>query len=385
MSIFLYQIGMDRITATPTSFAGLQVNMPRTFKVDAVQSGQSPKVFFNGFTQFPEPLELELTGTFICSNCDSVSDQFSRLLSMAGKPYVDVIGYLPNDCCCVGNSCGVCGNCSGDKPVTWLTTTGTITFVDRNYEISSGTPYPGSVMEVSFKMILDAYWQPMNPYIWYPQYDAALPYDSFHREVALSKAILPPQIPANGNLVFYKRIYEDPNLLLNSDVFEGMFSPENAYGKNFFKPQNGKFKYRVRPSRSRWSAPPSSIYVARFKFDVNKATASPVIRVTVESEISPFNTDTFVSSANGSGPIATVRNDIVFGDSLYGPVYAIPREPYSEEDYNSQTLTFINAMTSKWSYPTSYPGELLGVDNIITIEVFNSDIEIAFLHTFRSL
>lgn len=387
MSIFLYQIGMDRITVNPTSFAGLQINLPRSFKTSVTQGVGSPKVLFNGFTQFPEPMELEVTGTFLCSRCESVADQYGKLLSMSGKPYVDVIGYLPNDCCGVGESCDVCGNCQGDKAVTWMTTTGTITSVDRHYTISGDSEYPGNMMEVSFKMTLDTYWYPMNPYVWYPHYDLSTPYDSFRREKILTKSILPTKVDNRSRFSFFKRIYESPHALLTPEIFPLIYRAEDGYGKSFFKLPDGKFRYRVRPARTRWAAAPTSIYVFKFPVDVPINTFVP--KITVESEIAPYYTQTFVSTGNIIATDDIVLDSplqfyVVIADGVYGPVYAAPIPPFTAENYPYQTEERIGELTGTWDYSTNYPGELVGVDNFVTIEA-HPDVEVAFLHIFRGL
>lgn len=389
MSIFLYQIGMDRITATPTSFVGLQVNLPRSFKVDVSQSARSSEISFSNIMQMPEQQEVELTGTFMCSGCESVSDQFNRLLSMSGRPHVDFIGYLPNDCCCTSESCGKCGNCSGDKPVTWLTTTGVITSIERAYTVDRESPYPGSMMEVNFKMILDTYWYPLNPYIWYAQNDGSIPYDSFHKEDELTKSILPIAVLPGSNFSFYKRTYSYQYELLNPTIFPSIYSFEDGVGKDYFTLPDGKWRYRVRPPRTRWAAPPASIYMFRPVQPNSNQIAN--IKITVESEIAPFRTLSFVSNNYPSESSVNANSDsfhVVISEGIYGPVYAIPKDPSTLSSFtNDLTVhTMLKFLADSWVYPNDYPGQLLGIDNYVTIETDNPEsIEVAYLHTFRTL
>lgn len=394
MSIFLYQIGMDRITATPTSFAGLQVDLPRTFKTSVSQSGRVPHTIFNGITQFPEPMEISLTGTFMCSGCESVSDQFNRLLSMGGKPYIDVIGYLPNDCCCTSESCGKCGNCSGNKPVTWLTTVGVIESVDRGYAIEGDTPYPGSMMEVSFKITLDTYWYPMNPYTWYPQYGAE-PYDSFHQDQTLVKSILPTQVLGNSTFSFWKRNYADPFALYNPELWSEMYKFDDATGRVRVLSDGSPIIYRVRSPRTRWAAPPVSLYCFE-NFD-NDGVGGVEPQISVQSELRPFYTETFLAATtNMDATLNQVKNDplidgyhneliqLIVTDGLYRPSFF----RYG----NSAILTVANQFSAlagfpiipNWEYETSNPGELLGLDNIISITA-PVGVKVSYLHTFRGL
>lgn len=384
---------MDRITARPTSFEGLKVEMPRSFKVNVSQGFGNPKAVFGGFGQYPEPLELSLTGTFMCSDCESVSDQFNRLLSMAGKPHIDVIGYLPNDCCCTGSSCGKCGDCQGDRPVTWLTTTGTIESVERGYEVSGDTQYPGSMMSVSFKMILDAYWYPMNSYVWYPQYGAE-PYDSFRQDADLVKGILPTHVDERSRFYFWKRNYVNENLLYDPLNWSEMYRYDDAvYSPGFIPNVSAEFRYRVRVPRTRWAASPTSLYAFR-----NLPTDGE-IRITVNSEIAPFQTQSFESTIDivslfteafvigidTSEFYPTQYDSLIVDDGLYHPGFVFKDSLKSFMQIpNDDWTDSLRTLVPLWTYDTRAPGELLGVDNYVTIET-PPEVEIAYLHTFRGL
>lgn len=395
MSIFLFQIGMDRITAKPTSFAGLAVDLPRSFKVNVSQAGRVPNTIFSGTTQFPEPMEISVTGTFLCSGCESVSDQFNRLLSMAGKPNIDVIGYLPNDCCCTGSSCGQCGNCSGDKPVTWLTTTGIIQSVERGYDLSdANSQYPGSMMEVSFKMILDTYWYPLNPYTWYPQYNIEQ-YDSFRQDPELIKSIMPTKVEADSSFSFWKRTYEKPYALYNPNLWDEMYKYDDAVSRINLISDGSPITYRVRSPRTRWAAPPTSLYCFE-NFPYTGIEFAPSI--SVKTEMRPFYTETFLSAIRDAGDFDDVLDDattallinntltsvlkLIVTDGLHRPSFIL---------YNDEPVLFRRGnfqperpVLADWSYPTNNPGELLGLDNIVTITA-PIGTKISYLHVFKGL
>ncbi len=395
MSIFLFQIGMDRITAKPTSFAGLSIDLPRAFKVNVSQAGRVPNTIFSGTTQFPEPMEVSVTGTFLCSGCESVSDQFNRLLSMAGKPNIDIIGYLPNDCCCTGESCGKCGNCSGEKPVTWITTTGIIESVDRGYEISdANSQYPGSMMEVSFKMILDTYWYPLNPYLWYPQYNIEQ-YDSFRQDPELVKSIMPVKVETDSSFSFWKRTYAKPYALYNPALWDEMFKFDDAVSRTQIISDGSAITYRVRPPRTRWAAPPTSLYCFE-NFPHTGVLSAPTI--SVQTEMRPFYAETFLSA---------IRDTAVFDDTLDDAVSAIPLGTTDHDKlkvivsdglhrpsfilYDDEPVLFRNGLFQPerpvlpdWSYQTNNPGELLGLDNIVTINAPSGTV-VSYLHVFRGL
>lgn len=378
MSIFLYQIGMDRITAQPTNFAGLQINLPRKFKISVAQGFGNSKASFNNYRQFPELQDVDVTGTFLCANCESVSDQFNRLLSMSGKPHIDIIGYLPNDCCCVGESCGECGNCQGEKAVTWMTTTGVIESVERSYTIDGSAPYPAGMMEVSFKMTLDSYWYPLNPYIWYPEYNSA-PYDSFARDTDFVKSILPTRVDSNSTFSFWKRNYSDTLGFYDTNLWVDMFNSEDGTA-NILSPVAGtSLRYRVRSPRSRWAAPPSSFYA------FSNLPQTGEISIVVESEIAPFFSQEFTSSLDLEGDLNGLINfgiqpgDIlIVSDNLTAPGFVLRDGAFVPTGVTSTQLV------PRWEYSTNSPGELLGVDNYVTITV-PTGVEVAYLHTFKGL
>lgn len=383
MSIFLYQIGMDRITATPTNFAGLQVDMPRSFKVNVSQGFGNPKAVFSGFASYPEPIELNLTGTFLCSGCESVSDQYNRLLSMGGRPHIDVIGYLPNDCCCTDSSCGQCGNCSGDKPVTWITTTGILESIDRSYTIDGETPYPGSMVEVSFKMTLDSYWYPLNPYMWFPRYDAE-PYDSFRQDADLIRSIMPTDVTPASNFSFWKRNYPASLDFYDPTVWPLIYKYDDALASTYLENVSQTFRYRVRSPRTRWSAQPSSMYAFR------NLPSTGEILIRVRSEITPFYVETFDSTLDLStlSDLFVLTDEeqanvsLIVTDSLYRPSFTAYNGDFFSTDGlgNANTDLFI----PPWEYETAFPGELLGVDNYVEITT-PPGVGLAYLHTFKGL
>lgn len=383
MSIFLYQIGMDRITAKPTSFAGLQVDMPRTFKTNVSQGFGNPKAVFSGFATYPEPLELNLSGTFLCSCCQSVSDQFNRLLSMGGRPHVDIIGYIPNDCCSVGESCGTCGNCTGDGAVTWMTTTGVIESIERSYTLESGGEYPGSMMEVSFKLTLDAYWYPLNPYSWFARYDTE-PYDSFRTDPVLTRSPLPVTVTDSSTFYFWKRNYPASLEFYDPTLWPEIYKFDDALASTYVESPSATFTYRVRSPRTRWSAQPSSMYAFR------NLPAEGEINIQVRSEISPFYVETFQSTLDLSTladlfvltDIEQAKVSLIVTDSLYRPGFMMYEGEFFSVDalLAPSTDLFIPA----WDYETAFPGELLGVDNYVDLTV-PAGVEMAYLHTFKGL
>lgn len=380
MSIYVYQLGEFVFQPESTNVAGLRIDMKRSFRTEVSQPAGGTSVSFSNFMQLPEPQDVSITGTLVCQDCMSVADQMNRLMSIGGVPYIDVIGYIPNPCCS-GASCNLCANCRTGHPVTWVTTTGIITSIDRQVSLDSRNPHSSEAVEIRVQLTLDAYWYPINRFLWDVIWGTD-EVDLFEQTTLLEHhAATLPKAPT-GKFVFrrvnYKNWYvaTDPNLW-NSTYYD----PAHFTAKSF---ESGTYEHIVRPDRKRWSAPPTSLYAFR------NCPSSGIITIDVTSEISPGRLveqrSTInlaqISSLLTSYSLPPIQyNDIVFAtDNAFAPGYVLR---------NNQPIMIQNntrLLKAEWSYPYQYPGQLLGRQNKVSftgVDTYN--IETAWLHQHRML
>lgn len=382
MSIYIYQIGNVTLGVQASDLAGIAMELPRSFRGEAKQGLYSPTTYFTGGIQLPEPLEAKVSGTIFCRKCMSVADQFNALMSVSGRPYVDVIGYLPNPCCTLSGECETCGDCPPDTRPTWLWTTGFVKEVSRTHQYEEvGDLHAEEAMEIEIELILSTYWLPLNPYVWEPHYDGSYvdgfrtiqedPYrNNFPEDVH--------QISHCGKreVLFNKKRYTDELALYDVDLWDSMFDIYTGVGHGWKEWQH----YRVSPPIRRWSAPATSIYA--FK----GLTASGELEIAVESEVIPYEITEHISTLDLSeldsllstnGFTGIMDTDIVIAtDSLYAPGFVVR---------NGSALKINNIpIKPVWTYEYSCVGELLGVNNRVTIST-PSDVLSAHLHIYRML
>lgn len=379
MSIYIYQIGNVNVgNIIPSDITGIEVDLSRKFRGDAKQSQFSPNTYFTGGIQLPEPMEVTISGSILCRSCISVNDQFNALLSVAGRPYVDVIGYLPNDCCTTQGTCGCSG---GEHAVNWLHTTGFIKEVKRQWEKEeAGEVRPEQGMEVEIEAVFSTYWMPLNPYVWEPYLDGGI-VDGFRALNTPVKHNFPKevfQLTLDGKrlMVMNKKRYRDEAALYNIDLWPEMFDYRNGRGRGWKEWES----YKVSPSISAWSAPSSAIYA--FK----NLPTSGTLEIIVESEIIPYEIDEHSSTLDlesvdtllaDNGFTGLEETDIIIAtDSLYAPGFII----------RDGEILKLNGTPLKplWTYEYSCVGQLLGVNNQVTIDTPN-DVLSAHLHVHRSL
>jgi hypothetical protein len=377
MSIFIHQIGEFVTHIESSSLAGLKIDLPRSFRGGMVQPDNGVQASFTHTRQLPELQDVQITGTLVCTDCLSVTDQINRLMAMGGVPFIDIIGYLPNVCCGSGE-CS-CGGALSGRQVQWVTTTGMITKIDRATEISDNGNHPGNVMEVSLSLVLDPYWQPLNKFSW----DVIYGTDSVSDWAPLS-ALLHwpggfPKYP-DGRVVFRRKYYEDFHLPYAPNLWTYRYYDSNEFVASEF--QTRVRQYTLAPNVARWNAPLSSIYAFR------NLPPSGTIYIDVLSEIAPGrhplsrsylvldDLDALLADYGHTGLQST--DEVFATDGLYGPGFILRA---------GEPLTYLDALViPEWNFAEESPGQLLGRNNRVTFENLPSvNVETAWLHSYRLL
>lgn len=377
MSIFIHQIGPFVSRFESTNIAPLRLDLPRTFRGGLRQPAMGTKTAYTATRQLPDTQEVEISGTFICQDCISVSDQINRLMSLGGVPHLDIIGYLPNACCGSGD-CS-CGGLVTRDDVRWITTTGMITKVSRAVELNDSGNYPGSVMEVSMTLVLEPYWYPLNRFQWEPIYGTDAVDDWEVLTTLQHFGGLYPKHPGS-RIVFRRKHYAAFHLPYTPALWTYEYYDQDEYVVSSF--QTRTRSYSISLNSARWSAPPSSLYAFR------NLPVSGMLYIDVYSTISPGNrhyTQSFLSldslnqllSDYGHGGL--YGTDIVMAtDGLYSPGFVLRS--------GSPLTNGSQIIVPEWSYVDEAPGQLLGRNSTITFENLPSEhVEVAWLHTLRLL
>lgn len=373
MSLYIYQIGSVKMHARGSSVEDLVFDLDRDWAVQTNKPGIGNKFVVYGqgvIANFPK---VKIKGSIICSPCKTVSDQYNELASMAGRPYVDVIAYLPNECCGIGCSCDKCGNCSGKTEPVWMTTVGVLSGLSRKTEFKADQPMSTDIMSVDIELTLDPFWYPMNKYVW--EYDwKGSQSDSYRTLTDLDEGSVPPFVPQYGSaLVFRKKKYENDFILYNPSLWPDMFNAFEALGRNWREADN--FQYRVSPARWAWPAPPTSMYMF---------TGLPVlgeISIQVESEVTPFTTETNTATLD-----LAALNTLLSPGSLLPSDIVVVTDGHMSPGYilrdGAPLVISDQIVTPDWLYGTTYPAEMLGVDNKVRFTT-PDDVQAAYLHVYR--
>lgn len=382
MSVYIYQIGNVALgTFASPEMAGVKLSIPREFRGETFQAANSPVTTFTNALQLPKPMEVSIEGTIVRRNCNSVTDQFNAIKSVGGRPYIDVIAFVPNVCCGTAEGCSECGDCQSDHCANWITTTAFIGKIEEEYELEDlESINPTLMMPLEIDATFTTYWYPLNPYLW-ETYSSGGIVDGFRSIVTPYNSSFPckPPFPKlnKADLLFNKKRYSNALALYDVDLWGSMYSEFNARGRGW----KNWTSYKVSPSIKVWNAAPASIYA------FTNLPASGEIEILVESEIAPWEITEYTSTLdleevdtmlNDFGYTGLLEDDIIYvTDSTYSPGFILR---------NGILLTTSEGQPLKpiWNYSYTFPGQLLSVNNRVTMNT-PTQVLSAHLHTFRAL
>lgn len=369
MSLILYQLGSTVLNLHATSLSGYEVEIPRVWRGEVERLGEAPIASLNAPYGLLEPTEVSISGTLLFQHGQDINMQLNRLTALGGQPYVDVIGYLPNDCCALGSACGVC-NGVPRKCVEWLHTLGFIPEINASYVRDESSFSPSQGIPVEMTVILRDYWYPINPWVWEPYY-ANSPVSGLRRLDDAYLSPIPCKAPPSSykrpaNFIWNKKNYRWPFELYSPEVWASM---PNARGRGW----GNWTEYPVGDNAARWSAPPTANYMF-----TDLPTSGEII-IDVESEVGGFSrlaSQSWIDLAALHQQVIDlgyggVRNSdiLIATDSVYAPSI------YVRDD-------LILPIYPIWTYRYQYVGQLHGPENRVAIST-PIGVRSAHLHVYR--
>lgn len=382
--MFIYQI--DKIPIR--GVAEHQSNV--SFKGEIIQPRQVEKVGFTNRYSVPETTKIKLRGTLTTRKDISPLNYLHSLIKIGGIPYIDVIGYLPNDFC------------DSEDQTFWFQTYGMITNIDRNYRLETNTSEQFSTMELDLELVINPYWTPLNRYQFFPYYGDDVPdfYElneinetdrsAFDYDDQAIQEIVSATVPLYINptivdwsfvtpFVFYKNSSYDPKRLYNPIFWEKWALTAQGLASDNSDTINDIVHYNDFSG--------DILFTHYFQ----NLSGSDEIIVTIESEFG----NTLLT--NTSTLDLTALDNLLATDE-YGNTSLVAKRiivtnggPYSSFVLDGNLDLVISSITGlpllpDWEYSTRYPCELFPQHNRITIN--NGDereFDYAFLFLNRVL
>lgn len=380
--MFIYQIG-DTVIRGFASHSS-----PVSFRGEASQSDYSSLVTFSNNYTLPDITELTISGVISCLNDRGQITPLINLMKIAGKPYIDIIGYLPNTCCCVGLPCSVCGGQQPDNGVYWWHTYGMVTKVSRDFTLDPSYDEQLVTIPVTINVKINPMWQPLNPYLWFAYHgkDVIDPFtmepdypnnlsdeveDEANREsvlVAGMERYFHPEtvVPFHyePEFVFVKKRLLNQYLLYSGNYWNDWDTTDiRIFGR---QPASGLTAYQTDPSFNA---------ICRTMHCFNNLQISGSLTITVENEITPYNIVTSVSTID-LAELYNTLNTIEYGNITSDYTLYCATDDLASSFVmigSSSTLEPVrsiytgNLLIPNWQYEHRCPGELIGARNKVTI------------------
>jgi hypothetical protein len=380
--MFIYQVGDVVIRG----FA--EHSTPVEWKNEGLQNEFSSTVFYNSLYPLPEIASYSVSGTIAAHRGNTASRQLVDLMRNGGRPYIDIIGYLPNACCEVGSSCSIC--CGVSECVRWYHTYGRISSVERTYTLDESVSDPLASLEISFELEANPYWEPLNKYLYIPIYGDVIP-NVFELEengtplditlgvqekvVGVTNLIHHPCQVApfhyEPEFVWVKRRFVNSFLLYDTAYWDDWNDSSFVYAQSLSTSSLMR-SYTV-------SSPHSGSVRTLHAFGHIEFGTGHDLVITVNSEYSPFNIIATTSTlnleylddnlrsygvANSVGLAATgLSTDIV----LYSQNDVYPHSFMIKDGYPVYDSRTNELFIPKWDFSTRCPGELIGIRNKVDI------------------
>lgn len=349
--MFIYQIG-DQILR---GYASISSNV--SFSDTSYMSDSNNRIYFNSRFQKLEPVQINVSGELYIYNNTTPYKQLSDLISVAGKPYVDIIGYMPSEYKFGYNEINF--NNSDVDDARWFYTYGQVLSVDRTmgFEEDHNTSMPLNVT-----IAINPVWIPLNEWVWYAEYELSNIKTVTQIPITLEKSVLPREVVDFNyapHFRFYKRgLYDgaDIELYTNSTntIWQDWLSDKTMF-KHVNQTVSTSPNIITLETTTDNNYPPYIIY--KFSGDDSWITP-PQITITVESELQPMKFTEFET---------TFALDLPTGQHLIIPCDS---PHFIVNDNNTIIKNNLNGENAsiEMLYETPYPAILLGKYNRITIE-----------------
>ena len=399
--MFIYQVG----DVVVRGFA--EHSTPVAWRNEGLQNEFSSTVYYNSLYPLPEIANYSVSGTIAAHRGKTASKQLVDLMRNGGRPYIDIIGYLPNACCAVGVPCDVC--CGVPECARWYHTYGRISSVERTYSLDESVADPLASLEVSFELEANPYWEPLNKYLFIPVYGDLIPnvFDleesntpldiSKHVEVktvgTTNIVMHPCQVAPfhyEPEFVFVKRRYQDKWKLYNTIYWNDWNDSSFVYGNSLSTGPTSR-NYTVSSLHS------GAIKTMHAFSDLTWNTGQDKAYIYVEAEYTHYNLKNTLSVLNLSILDANLKS--------YGIANSVPMTStglasdvvlYTEADKYPHSFMLKNGhpvidtrtnelFIPKWEFSERCPGELFGIRNKVTVYFSLSfpTIQVGALHLHR--
>lgn len=421
MPIYIYQLGDYVLSVRGSSIASLKVSQDRQWREGLSTLTHVPGVYSHGtrIRGLPVAGEVSISGTLIgkTNGCDTIDQELSRIMELAGKPGLDVIGYIPNIECPNPDCGGACGSCPNPHSATWLHTTAIITSVSRGYEEGvDGDVHATVATGVTIGLRFDSYWEPLSHLHWryygknrptaFGSSASAEEFHEFPRKVDMCvdcrrwregfARVLPPEpalckdtAPDLWWPAYMQLMYGNPGgtwEVLHPGWRTAVLSSPIGVATIVTAPMliGGGVQHDVIPPVEAWNAPPRSLYqftdpwVGGGTDDLTitvTRTAGPYERVTEETVLSYATVHADMLALGYTG--AQAVRFLYTGACANGLGYAFTINPIS---FRREMIPIL----PRWQYKGLYPGETGSRWNKVAINGPASG-RLAYLHIFRAL
>lgn len=368
MSIFIYQIGNVLIRPVESSSAGFSLESNRSFKADVTQSRSGYDITLNSIRS-PEPMEISLKNSFLCSSCRPNSQQMSEIMSIAGVPYIDIIAYIPNPCCPLHGQCSVC---NGQGSNLWLHTYGIVKSINRSVDYQTFTE---GVQPYDMDLVLNTYWTPINKRSWSLSYGSVPTslFDQGTEEVLAFPENVMPFSSESNSVYFYKRQTSD-EFYYDPDNWPTFYGTESSVVSSWTP--NSKNIY-VAPSTKVWNFLPSSIYA------FTNLPDSGDLEINVIGEFAPFQVQEYTSSISIGLIDSDLREQGFFG-LLETDILYVGNIQQGRKSVIFRDGEFLDYAPIWNNYPRDHAGQLIGLNNRVDLNMPNGVLA-SWLHTYRGL
>lgn len=401
--MFIYQIGNQIVRGFARHSSGV------TWRGKATQPEQGTVVTFNNYYSLPETTKLSLSGNLACNRSSAPLVSLNGLMKLGGKPYIDVVGYLPNECCCVGQTCSYC-NGESQNGVHWFHTYGQITDISRDWNLDESSHDQFTLIPISIQLEVNPLWQPLNQYLWFPYYPTN-ELDTFSNLIVDDPSNFPTDEETVDNLQVIKMMNNVELYYHPEQVVPFHFEPEFMFYKKTFIEAWKYILYdpffwedwdlsQLKVFGKTWSSglvtyttEPTFNAMAKTMYCFDTLPTSGTLTITVQNEVTPFNVETSVSSIDLAQLHATLNtaeygNTSVANVSLYVASDDIATSFVIKAGGSFAPLRSVftgNVMIPNWNYPHRCPGELIGSKSKVTLTKPNVNVRHACLHIYRTV
>lgn len=348
--MLIYQIGNQILRG----YANISNNV--TYEDTSYISNTNNMLYFKSTLPKIEPVRVTVNGNLYIFNNTTPHKQINNLLSMAGKPYVDVIGYMPKEYKFAYGEINF--NNSDTDNARWFHTYGQI--VSVNKEINDENDF-NVEMPLSLELVINPVWCPLNEWVWFARYELSNIYSVTElTALTLEKETLPKSVVDfhySPQFRFYRRGGYDTTALelyTNSNsMWSNWLDDTTIYEYHTNSPTGVDMSFEANTLDN---YAPYIIY--KFSGDAGwDVSGYPVVTITVSSDTRGMRLNTFTTTFNleiEDGQHFIIPSDI---------------EPFIVDNSDNIIKNTFNGENKSLeiTYESSMPAVLYGTTNTVSI------------------